>query len=126
MIWKEIVKNEGKEGPGGFCGTTGNEIEAFPELSWCGAYGDALILLDEDLSRMYCIQKLIYGEIAEKRNCTAISVERNMRTFLKHAWEEGDRKVLDDLAGYHMEKRPSNKRFLDLLLMRYQESMDEI
>lgn len=87
---------------------------------------DALILLDEDLSRMYCIQKLIYGEIAEKRNCTAISVERNMRTFLKHAWEEGDRKVLDDLAGYHMEKRPSNKRFLDLLLMRYQESMDEI
>lgn len=71
-----------------------------------------VVLVPERLER---ITKEIYPEVARRCGTKSSRVERCMRKAINHFWEAGNREALDQMAGYHLDKRPTNTEFIDLV-----------
>ena len=89
-----------------------------------GLYGkDYLVftmeLMENDPTRLCCISKLIYSEISNHFKTNVACVERDIRTLINKIWEDGNRAYLEEIAGRTLDKRPSNKQFIDMLYARY-------
>lgn len=67
-----------------------------------------------DFDRLRLITKLIYPEVAKQCRTTAQRVERNIRTVSDAAWKNNP-SLLIHLAGYLLDCRPTNSRFLAIL-----------
>ena len=67
-----------------------------------------------DPRRTEYITKDLYLEIARAYGTTASRVERAMRWSIRFSWEFC-RKELDQMAGYHLVKRPTNREFIDFV-----------
>lgn len=61
------------------------------------------------------ITKELYPDIARAHRTTAARVERAMRTAVQHCWKSEQREALDEMAGYHLTKRPTNSEFIQLV-----------
>lgn len=57
----------------------------------------------------------IYQEVAEKYHISASGVERNIRTVLNRAWENGSKEPLEELAGGKLYERPSVSEVIEML-----------
>ena len=68
----------------------------------------ALEIIQEEPTRLCCISKQIYPEIAKQYDTNIVCVERNLRTFISKT----------------LNKKPSNGEFLDIMSM-YLENVDE-
>ena len=64
--------------------------------------------------RTELITKDLYREVARAYDATASRVERAMRWAIHISWEHA-REELDQMAGYHLVKRPTNREFIDLV-----------
>lgn len=71
-----------------------------------------VVLVPERLER---ITKEIYPEVARRCGTKSSRVERCMRKAINHFWGAGNREALDQMAGYHLVKRPTNTEFIDLV-----------
>ncbi len=71
-----------------------------------------VVLVPERLER---ITKEIYPEVARRCGTKSSRVERCMRKAIIHCWDEGNHEALDQMAGYHLDKRPTNTEFIDLV-----------
>lgn len=69
------------------------------------------------------ITKDIYPCLATKYNSTSTNVEHDIRTLVNVCWE-GNRKLLDEIAGYSLEYKPTNSEFIDMLAY-YLRNMEE-
>lgn len=74
----------------------------------------AVIETVKDPFRTMLITKDLYPEIAKAHRTTIPRVERAIRTAVQSCWDNG-RNELDQMAGYHLVKRPSNTEFIDLV-----------
>lgn len=94
--------------------------------SYCGErfLYQALEIMREEPTRLCCISKQIYPEIAKRYNTNVVCVERNLRTFVSKLWETGHYEYLEELAGRKLKKKPSNGEFLDIMSM-YLEREEE-
>lgn len=81
----------------------------------------ALGIICENPLRLCCISKLLYFDIAERMQTNPGCVERNLRTFISKLWNADDHKYLDKIAGYPLESKPSNKVFLDMMLVYWNQ-----
>lgn len=61
------------------------------------------------------ITKRLYPETAKKFGVSDKSVERSVRTIIRHCWECGDRELWPIIACRKMDSPPSNAEFLDML-----------
>lgn len=61
------------------------------------------------------ITKELYPDIARRHRVTASQVERSMRTAVQRCWSSERREALDEMAGYHLTKRPTNSEFIQLV-----------
>ena len=68
----------------------------------------------KDPQRTKFITKDLYWEIARTYHTKATNVERAMRWAIQASWNNG-RNELDQIAGYHLVNRPTNKEFIDLV-----------
>lgn len=68
----------------------------------------------KDPQRIKLITKDLYREIARQYNTTPISVERAIRWAIHASWEFA-REELEQVAGYHLLKRPTNREFIDFV-----------
>ena len=68
----------------------------------------------QDPHRTELITKDLYPEIARAYNATPAGVDRAMRGAICMSWETA-RNELDQMAGYHLVKRPTNREFIDLV-----------
>lgn len=84
----------------------------------------ALEIIQEEPTRLCCISKQIYPEIAKQYDTNIVCVERNLRTFISKLWETGHYEYFEKLAGKTLNKKPSNGEFLDIMSM-YLENVDE-
>ena len=75
----------------------------------------AIDLAREDPDRLLRLTKTIYPVVAQEFGTSWYCVERNLRTIVENCWEHGNRKLLQELAGYPLVERPSNGEFLDIL-----------
>lgn len=77
----------------------------------------AIVLVLQAPERLERITKEIYPEIARRCGTKVVRTERCMRTAIGRCWEQGNREALDQMAGYHLVKRPTNSEFIDLVSM---------
>lgn len=64
--------------------------------------------------RLRLITKLIYLDVAGRYGTSWNAVERNMRTLVSVIWRSNPL-LLSKLAGFPLERKPSNTRFLAIL-----------
>ena len=69
----------------------------------------------EDPSRLSLITKRLYPETARHFHTTRDSIELATRNVIRAVWGQADHRLLDHIAGIHLEKRPSNCEFIDIL-----------
>ena len=75
----------------------------------------AVVLVVLVPERLELITKEIYPEVARRCGTKSSRVERCMRKAIGHFWESGNREALDQMSGYHLDKRPTNTEFIDLV-----------
>ena len=80
-----------------------------------------LILQNEEL-QYYVTEP--YVDTATKYHTTVGCVERNVRTLIKHIWEEGDREVLNQVASVNLKTCPKNKAFFAMVAVYFRERVD--
>ncbi len=77
------------------------------------AYAVQCAMLDPDLTLTKT--GALYPMIADNFGVTRTGVERAMRTAVQASWERGGRATLDEIAGYHLDVRPTTFEFVDLV-----------
>ncbi len=60
------------------------------------------------------ITKRLYPETAKHFGISAGAVERNLRTVIRTCWNRPDRDLLEEVAGTHLYRKPTNGEFLDM------------
>jgi len=81
-------------------------------------YGVELLL--EDPERIQYVTKDLYPAIAKYYGTTWISVEHGIRTAVQICWKKGNRMLLDEVAGYYLEERPTVSEFFAIIVMYFQ------
>ena len=69
----------------------------------------------EDPAALQLITKRLYPDTARQFGITPSALERSVRTLIRFCWEREDHAFLDRMAGCHVEQRPSNTEFIDIL-----------
>ena len=85
----------------------------------------ALYLLEEDETRLCCLSKLIYSDVANYYSTSPACVERNIRTLIQIVWDSGNRDYLEKVARHKLEKKPANKAFIDIINYHYKHLTSE-
>lgn len=66
----------------------------------------------------------LYATVAERCGCSAVAVERNIRTLSQRAWKV-NRQLVNDTAGYPLYSAPTAMEFVEMLankVLREEES----
>ncbi len=74
----------------------------------------AVELACRDPSRLNLVTKKLYPTVATHFSSTPGSVERTIRRSVDLAWQNNPQ-LLEDLAGYHLERRPYASQFIAML-----------
>ena len=60
------------------------------------------------------ITKRLYPETSKCFDASPSTVERNLRTVIRTCWNWPDHTLLEELAGIHLYRQPTNREFLDM------------
>jgi len=66
--------------------------------------------------RLEAVVKEIYMETADHFGCSWITVERNIRTVVSHAWQVNPG-LLREMAGYPLNYNPEPSEFIEIVAM---------
>ena len=80
---------------------------------WSMVRGVELAL--EDRTRLTQVSKLLYPLIAADCGMDPRNMVRDMRTLVKLCWEQGDRALLEQVAGRRLVGCPSVGEFMDYM-----------
>ena len=72
------------------------------------------------VERIQYVTKDLYPSIARYYGTTWLSVEHGIRTAIQICWKKGNRTLLDEVAGYHLEERPTVSEFFAMIVMYVQ------
>lgn len=75
---------------------------------------DAIEMYATNNDKCLKITKDIYPALAIKYKMSSSSVERNIRTIVETCWKN-DRRAVEQLLGYKINKCPSNAVFIDAI-----------
>ena len=67
------------------------------------------------------MMKKMYPMTAEKFCVTPETVERATRTLIQSCWDRADHSAFNLIAGAELERRPTNKQFIDMLVAYLRE-----
>lgn len=76
---------------------------------------EAIRQVASDPERLEYITKGLYLDIAKMYKTKASKVERAMRHAIGRCWEKGGREALEEIAGFRLQRRPTNSDFIDLV-----------
>lgn len=76
---------------------------------------EAISQVTKDPERLEYVTKGLYLDIAKIYKTKAHRVERAMRHAIKRCWEKGGREALEEIAGFQLQRRPTNSDFIDLV-----------
>lgn len=75
----------------------------------------AVIMVEEDMSVVGSVTKLLYPELAKRYHTTDCKVERAIRNAIEVSWTRGNRNTFERLFGYCAESyqgRPTNSEYI--------------
>ena len=76
-------------------------------------YAVELVLSDEEY--LLYMTKRLYPDIGKHFHTSASNVERSIRTIVTICWNEGNRELLDHIAGYRLLRKPTTGEFISIL-----------
>ena len=75
---------------------------------------EAVNMTIEQQGKPIRITKDIYPRLARKFKSTSVNVEHDIRTVVNVCWLT-NRKILEEIAGYPLQYKPTNSEFIDML-----------
>ena len=78
----------------------------------------ALEMLEEEPTKLCCVSKMLYIDIASRFKTTPAAVERNIRTLATVVWEKAERDQLWKLAGRVLKRKQTNTEFIDMMVAK--------
>lgn len=87
-------------------------------------YKGYFFVAEADQYKPLRITKDIYPYLARKYRSTPTNIEHDIRTMVNVCWE-GNKKLLDEIAGYPLEYKPTNSEFIDMLAYYLREIEEE-
>lgn len=82
----------------------------------CKQMSIAVELVCENPDRLNHITKDVYCVVANKCGCSALCVERNIRTIILKVWKNHSSRLCD-IAGYQLIIPPTVAEFIDIVAM---------
>ena len=76
----------------------------------------AIELAMQDEDKLYGVTKHLYPEVAKRFNTTPARVERNLRTVVSICWDHGNRELLEKIAGFPLDSKPTTSQFIGILV----------
>lgn len=76
-------------------------------------YAVELVVRNEEY--LLYITKALYPDIAKYFHSTSSRIERSLRTVITNCWNEGNRELLNRIAGYELQRKPTTGEFIALL-----------
>lgn len=76
-------------------------------------YGIELVMEDENY--LLCMTKRLYPDIGKRFHTTGAKVECSIRTVVTVCWNEGNRNLLNRIAGYELTRKPTTGEFISIL-----------
>lgn len=73
-----------------------------------------ILLTTQDITRVQLITKRLYPDVADHFGIQPHSVERDIRTLIRHIWEH-DPESFYWVTGIRLQKMPTNARFVAML-----------
>ncbi len=89
----------------------------------CTQLTRAVELILENPDDIQAVHKQLYAVIAEEYGIQPKSVESNIRTLARIAWEN-DPAGLEQIAGYSLEGKPSAVQFIEMIFNDIQRKLD--
>ena len=107
-----------------------NEIR---RLGFSGTYSGmdnlvvAVALVWQDPSMLHAVTKVLYPEVARRCGGNGRNVERNLRTASKACWDWGNRELLNKMAGFELNSKPTTGELIDYIVhyLRVEGLLDE-
>lgn len=59
--------------------------------------------------------KLIFPDVARKHHTTVCCIERDLRTIVRYCWNSPNRRILQEISFYPLERKPTLTQFLEIL-----------
>ncbi|MCI8514373.1 MAG: hypothetical protein HFI93_07040 [Lachnospiraceae bacterium] len=75
---------------------------------------EAAIMVKRDESLKTCM-KIVYIDVAKRSKNGRENVRRDITTLIRVIWKEGNRELLEEMAGRVLEKPPACQEFIWLL-----------
>lgn len=85
---------------------------------WCVLRATQLCMQNEE--HLFGVTKSLYPQVAKALKMNRRSVEHNIRYLIAKCWKS-DAAYLQNIAGYPLDRPPTNREFLEILLHRAQE-----
>lgn len=79
-------------------------------------------LIHEDETVLLCVTRDLYPKVAERYGCNADNVERNIRTLIRHIWNEHPDRLIE-ISRCDLKYPPTAAEFLDYLVTYIQREM---
>ena len=71
------------------------------------------------------ITKELYPDVAKHFHSTSTRIERSLRTVITTCWNEGNRTLLDRIAGYELQRKPTTGELISMLAYYVRNHKDE-
>lgn len=79
-------------------------------------------LIEQDENLLLCVTTELYPKVAERFGCSSDSVERNIRTIIKHIWKEHPDRLIE-ISYCNLKYPPTSAEFLDIIITYVQREM---
>lgn len=72
-------------------------------------------MVSHDETLLLCVTRELYPKVAEKYGCNADNVERNIRTIIRHIWNEHPERLIE-ISRCDLKYPPTAAEFLDYVV----------
>lgn len=76
-------------------------------------------LVSKDETLLLCVTRELYPRVAQKYGCNADNVERNIRTLIRHIWNEHPERLIE-ISRCDLKYPPTAAEFLDYIVTHIQ------
>ncbi|MCI8514467.1 MAG: hypothetical protein HFI93_07520 [Lachnospiraceae bacterium] len=75
---------------------------------------EAAVMVRRDESLKTCM-KIVYIDVAKRNKTSRENVRRNITTLVRVIWKDGNRELLEEMAGRELKEPPTCQEFIWLL-----------
>lgn len=79
-------------------------------------------MVEKDEALLLCVTKELYPKVAQRYGCNADNIERNIRTLIRHIWNEHPERLME-ISRCDLKYPPTAAEFLDYIVTYIQREL---